>query len=297
MAGKNLESDVKLKEDCAQWLRSVMSLMPQGVEHPNAVTTSSFTNRRENTRDIMAQRLNAVVKIVQRQIQYVDRLENVNQQLKSDMIGKQERVIELQEALIAAKEVQMVELRDTVVTSVSDTVKNQIKSYSEAVQEAGNLAGGSLVDQNTLKTVVKDVVAEEDRSKNLFVFGLIEDPTEQTSDKVGKVFEALGVKPKVEAIRIGSKLKKQAPRPVKVSVSNSTIVTQILTKASNLRNFDQYKQVFISPDRTPEQRAAHRELIEQLKLKRTNEPNSRHYIKGGQIFSADKIVGSNKDKK
>ena len=74
-------------------------------------------------------------------------------------------------------------------------------------------------------------------------------------------------------------------------------MTQILTKASNLRNFDQYKQVFISPDRTPEQRAARRELIEQLKLKRTNEPNSRHYIKGGQILSADKIVGSNKDKK
>ena len=84
MAGKKLESDVKLKEDCAQWLRSVMSLMPQGVEHPNAVTTSSFTNRRENTRDIMAQRLNAVVKIVQRQIQYVDRLENENQQIPTN---------------------------------------------------------------------------------------------------------------------------------------------------------------------------------------------------------------------
>ena len=90
----------------------------------------------------MGQRLNAVVKIVHRQMQYVDRLENENQQLKSDMIGNQERVIELQEELIAAKEVQMVELslRDTVVTSasVSDTVKNQNKSYSEA----GNLAGG-----------------------------------------------------------------------------------------------------------------------------------------------------------
>ena len=102
--------------------------MPPGVEHPNAVSTCSFTNRRENVCDIMGQRLNAVVKIVHRQMQYVDRLENENQQLKWDMIGNQERVIELQEELIAAKEVQMVELRDTVVTSVSDTAKNLIKS-------------------------------------------------------------------------------------------------------------------------------------------------------------------------
>ena len=79
------------------------------------------------------------------------------------------------------------------------------------------------------------------------MFCLTEDPTEQTSDKVGRVFEALDVKPKVQAIRIGSKVKKQALRPVKVSVFNSTIVTQILSKASNLRNFDQYKQVLISP--------------------------------------------------
>ena len=66
----------------------------------------------------------------------LDRRESEVLQLKSDMPGKQERVIELQEELIAAKEVQMVELRDTVVT-----VKNQTKSYCEAVQEAQNLAG------------------------------------------------------------------------------------------------------------------------------------------------------------
>ena len=74
-------------------------------------------------------------------------------------------------------------------------------------------------------------------------------------------------------------------------------MTQILSKVSNLRYFDQYRQVFISPDRTPEQRAVHRELIEQLKFKRTNEPTSRHYIRGGQIFSADKIVWPNKENK
>ena len=60
-------------------------------------------------------------------MQYVDCMDNENQQLQTGMIGKQEHVIELQEELVAAEEVQMAELRDTVVTSISDTVKNQIK--------------------------------------------------------------------------------------------------------------------------------------------------------------------------
>ena len=110
------------------------------------------------------------------QMQNVDRLENEDQKLKSDINGKQECVIGLQEGLIATKEVLMVELGDTIVTSVSDTVKNPIESYSEAVQEAGNLAWSSLVDQNTLKIVVRDV-AEEDRGKNLVVFVWTQDPS------------------------------------------------------------------------------------------------------------------------
>ena len=46
--------------------------------------------------------------------------------------------------------------------------------------------------------------------------------------------------------------------------------------------------VFISPDPTPDQRAAHRKLVERLKLKKTVEPQMRHHIKGGQICSYEK---------
>ena len=38
-----------------------------------------------------------------------------------------------------------------------------------------------------LKNVVKDVVAEEDRSRNLMVFGLEEEPGEQICEKVSQV--------------------------------------------------------------------------------------------------------------
>ena len=100
----------------------------------------------------------------------------------------------------------------------------------------------------------------------------------------------LGERPKIEANRMGLKVKNQNPRPVKVSVSSSIIVAQILRRAKNLRDSENYKTVFINPDRTLEQRSAHRELVKQLKLKRNQEKDKRHYIKNGQIYSSDKTA-------
>ena len=236
------------------------------------------------TRDIMAQQLSAAFRLIHKQIEIINKLENQTQVLKTD-------VINVQNELISAKNEQLLELKETVVSSVSsvgDSVKTQLKTYSEAVQVSGNQAGKNLLDQNTLKTVVKHVVAEEDRSRNLIVFGLSENASEQINEKVGEVFRELGEQPKFEAARIGLKTNKETFRPVKVSLGNASIALQILSKARNLRNCDQFNQVFISPDRNLEQRKMHRDLVEQLRTKRTAEPNKRHYIRGAQIISADK---------
>ena len=55
------------------------------------------------------------------------------------------------------------------------------------------------MDQNPLKTVLKSVVKEEDRS----IFALPEDLKEQINTKVNEVLEELGEKSKVGAVRIG----------------------------------------------------------------------------------------------
>ena len=95
----------------------------------------------------------------------------------------------VQQELITANEGQLADIRDTVVSSVLDTVKTQFQSHSDAVKGAGNQTGSSLLDQNTLKTVVKNVVEEEDRSKNFLIFGLPEDAKEQINSKVNEVLE------------------------------------------------------------------------------------------------------------
>ena len=75
---------------------------------------------------------------------------------------------------------------------------------------------------------------------------------------------------------------------VKVSVSNSTIVHQILSKARQLRTSGQYSKVFISPDRSADQRAQQKELIIELKKRALEEPNKRHFIRGGEVHTVDK---------
>ena len=115
-------------------------------------------------------------------------------------------------------------LKDAVVSSIGDSVQTQLKSYSEAVQGQASTNCSELSNSNVLKAVVKDVVAEEDRRRNLLIFGLTEEPevVEQISEKDVKVIEVLDEKPRFEANRIGKKTTQQKPRPVKVS--NATTV-------------------------------------------------------------------------
>ena len=83
----------------------------------------------------------------------------------------------------------------------------------------------------------------------------------------------------LEANRIGHGSEKN-PRPVKVSVCDSSFVLQILCKFEDFQNSDKYKLIFISPNHTPEQRVEHRELVKQVKSKREVEKDKRHFIKG-----------------
>ena len=130
--------------------------------------------------------------------------------------------------LINEKDKNLNGLKDAVVSSIGDSVQTQLKSYSEAIQGQASTNCSKLLNSNVLKTVIKDVVAEEDRSRNLLIFGLPEesDVEEEICEKVGKVLEELGVKPRFEANMIGNAAETSA-----VKVSNATTVNQILFKA------------------------------------------------------------------
>ena len=97
------------------------------------------------------------------------------------------------------------------------------------------------------QSVVKNALKEEDRSKNLVVFGLVEEEKEQLENIVGELLSDLGEKPRVSATRIGVKSNesrsKPVCRPVKLSLSNSSTAHQILLKAPYCQDSQGHTQV------------------------------------------------------
>ena len=239
------------------------------------------------TKDVLATQLVRALELIERQHNLI-----INQRVHVSTY--QSDIIQLQSDVIDAQRKSIQEFKNDVIGQLSETVKDTVqsgfsKSYSEAAKSYGTSSPNPIISQDTLKTVAKQVVVEEELSRNIMLFGLPEEDNEQLCAKVSEVFEHLDAKPRVEASRLGIKKSKSAAvRPVKVTLSSSTIVQHILVKSRNLRLSEKYKTVFLSPDRTAEQRAQQRELVLELKKKAAADPLKRHFLKGGRIHSVDK---------
>ena len=78
-------------------------------------------------------------------------------------------------------------------------MKAEFVTYSSKLQSPAP----AMIAADTVKSFVKTVVEEEDRSRSLMVFGLAESAKENLSDKVSVVFQDIGEKPRFEACRRG----------------------------------------------------------------------------------------------
>ena len=215
----------------------------------------------------------------------VESYKNAATRLQAKLIESQELVISAQTELSACKTEQLETLKKAVSSSVSDSVKAEFKSYSSVVQNSPQ----PVISSQALTTVVKNVVAEEDRSRNFLIFGLPEEEGEELNVRVSEVLETIGSKPKIEVQRIGKKKTTGSPRPVKASVSSSLIVGQILGNARNLRHSEKFKTVYLSQDRSLEQRKERKELVQEMKRRALADPNKKFYIRKGQIQCDDNI--------
>ena len=65
----------------------------------------------------------------------------------------------------------------------------------------------------------------------------------------------------------------------------------VVRKASLLKESEDFKGVFIAPDRSPEERARQRELVEEVQRRRAHDGDDfhrRHYIRNGEVVSVDR---------
>ena len=204
------------------------------------------------------------------------------EQMKSELIAAQRSVVKLQQQILDAQAKQLNEMSTVVDTAVD----RGIRSYSEIVSQTIEESVPVLSEQK-LKKVVQEAVIDDDRSKNVVVFGLAEEDSENLDGKIVSLFEEIEEKPSFEAVRVG-KVSEDQIRPVKVSVRNCETVRQLLLKAKELKTTTAYRNVYISPDRSPEERIKHRQLVDEMRRKRTKCPDIHYYIHGDHIIARDK---------
>ena len=74
---------------------------------------------------------------------------------------------------------------------------------------------------------------------------------------------------------------------MRVSLENSDTVHSVLKDSTNFKRSTMYSKVFISPDRTPEERIEHSELVREMKSKIQSDSSKHWKINKGKVVSVD----------
>ena len=170
-----------MAEEVATWLKYnvIEALSVDSVENLNVTKCKSMN------KDLMSRHFVQAVLHVSEQNSYLEKfslLKEENEALKSKLIDSQQQVIDLQVDLLASKTDQMQAVQSTVkaeVAGVQTAVKTEIGSWSKFVQQStANTATYAHISPARIKEAVKSAVAEDDRSRNVIIFGKQEEDDE-----------------------------------------------------------------------------------------------------------------------
>ena len=125
------------------------------------------------------------------------------------------------------------------------SARNSVKTSNSTFQPLETAKTKPSVVKSKKKVKNKSVEEENQRSRNVMLFGLKETHGEELTNKVDKIFKNLGFEMKHESKRVGKKNRRK-PRPVKVSLIDSESAKQILRKS---RESKVDEKVTMAPDR------------------------------------------------
>jgi len=175
----------------------------------------------------------------------------------------------------------------------NDQLQNQISTTVSSLNIGNEQAQISSHAPPNPAEVVDEYLNRERRKLNLVIYGIPETtatsaPERQQAD-LNSFNELVDSEFKInnfeisKCVRLG-KPKNDKPRPLLVTIPDNTIRRQILRNAKNLRNSNTHKRVFISPDLTPQEREANKQLRQELK-RRKDAGDTNLIIKNGKIVS------------
>jgi hypothetical protein len=168
---------------------------------------------------------------------------------------------------------------------VSKTVEKEMKSYSSALHLSCSTLPDNCSTALSPKKIASAVktIKEEDRSKEVVVFGVDEENDECPTTKLCKILEQLEEKPLITGHRRIGQRGADLKRPIIFSVQSVNVVHQILRKAKRLKDIKGLKTVYISPNRIPEERISRQKLVTKLKKKRSDDLTACYFIRKGGI--------------
>ena len=192
------------------------------------------------------------------------------EQLSMKLVKSQETVIDLQNQLIEVKSDQVKKIEDAVKSSVTSTVEESIKSYSDAVSKASSQDCAAISSPSVLKKTVREVVEQEDRSRNVMIFGLEDSEGEAADQFVTPLLAAIDEKPRIVEVRRFGIFKIGSNRPVQLTVGSSSVASQLIRKGKLLKSSVDFRGVYLGPDRTPAEREERRKLVARRRTEKTN---------------------------
>ena len=202
-----------------------------------------------------------------------------NRRLEEELLDCQREVISLQKKVI--------ELQDSKLGTITETVQQDLKSWSTVVSRncAAAVAPPRLkAALNLVSSPEKQSADESEKQQNLMIFGLSELEEESGLEAaVTNILEEIGQKPPLTSCtRVGVRTEGRT-RPVRATVASREILTNILRKARELRKSTTYSRVYLAPDRTLEERLERRKTLETIQRLRKNNPNRQYIMRSGVI--------------
>jgi len=197
--------------------------------------------------------------------------------LKDELPDKQNQL----ESQLSIVESKLLELKEELCLQIS-------KCREMFSSSSTSSAKPPLLIANTVVTALNE--EREKRQLSLIVHNLTEsNATEGEARKrddikeVTDILKYLGAKTNVtKALRLGKKSDK--PRLLKTSVDSVESKAFILRNCTNLRKTEpsnRFNKIYITPDLTPAEKEANRQL--RMQLKEMNKDGNRYKIKNGRI--------------
>ena len=194
---------------------------------------------------------------------------------------------------------RLIDSQSEQINTVQKTVQTEMKTWADVARK--NVTQNKVLTATTVKEAVRAVNEEEERSKNLIIYGVAEDKIDddekdcskeklheivKSVQKVTSSDDSLPVHG-VKVYRLGKKTA-NSNRPIKVEFQCSGDVENILKNAYKLKAKDDLKSVYVSPDRTKEQRAEHGKLVKQMKQMISRDGSKHYFIRDNKVNCIDK---------